>query len=362
MAVKPGYKQTEIGVIPEEWGVSGLAGVAEIRTGVAKNASTVVADPVSVHYLRVANVQDGFLDLSDMGKIEVRRADLRSYAVLPGDVLMNEGGDLDKLARGSVWRGEFDPCVHQNHVFAVRCGSSLYPEFLSAWTRTSGARRYFMLAGKQTTNLASINKTALGGLHLPVPPLPEQRAIAAALGDVDALLESLGRLIAKKRDLKQAAMQQLLTGQTRLPGFAGRLPSGRLGDLIIPRPGVSPLGAEEHATFIGMEDLGEAGTVLTWQVVPAADVRSGLTVFERDDILVAKITPCFENGKGALLDLLPTRAGFGSTEFHVLRAAKEQSPAGPLSPEGSCEEMMNGGNISWSVMFPMCKSSYVCAL
>jgi type I restriction enzyme S subunit len=89
-----------------------------------------------------------------------------------------------------------------------------------------------MLAGKQTTNLASINKTALGGLQVAVPPASEQRAIAAALGDVDALIGALDRLIAKKRDIKQAAMQQLLTGQTRLPGFSGEWKVNRLGGVV----------------------------------------------------------------------------------------------------------------------------------
>ncbi|MEI8243426.1 MAG: hypothetical protein WCI17_09195 [bacterium] len=107
MNMKPGYKQTEVGVIPVEWEVHSLREVTQIRSGIAKNANTATTDPVLVHYLRVANVQDGFLDLSEMSRIEVSRNDLQRFAVLPGDVLMNEGGDRDKLGRGSIWRGEF---------------------------------------------------------------------------------------------------------------------------------------------------------------------------------------------------------------------------------------------------------------
>jgi type I restriction enzyme, S subunit len=214
-----GYKLTEVGVIPEDWDVKPLCNIAEIRSGIAKNSKVSVIDPIFVHYLRVANVQDGFLDLKDMSKIGVSRNDLKRYAVLPGDVLMNEGGDLDKLGRGSIWRGEFNPCIHQNHVFIVRSRSSLLPEYLNTWTSGISARRYFLVAGKQTTNLATINKTALGHLPVALPPLPEQRSLATVLSDTDALLGALDRLIAKKRDLKQATMQQLLTGKTRLPGF-----------------------------------------------------------------------------------------------------------------------------------------------
>ncbi len=219
--MKPGYRQTDMGAIPEEWLVKPLSEVAQVRSGIAKNSSVSVADPILVHYLRVANVQDGFLDLSDMSQLEVSRSDLQRFAVLSGDVLMNEGGDRDKLGRGSIWHGEFDPCIHQNHVFVVRCGPTVTPDYLAIWSAGPAAKRYFLVAGKQTTNLASINKTALGKLPVMVPSPDEQRAIAKALSDVDALIDSLDRLIAKKRDIKQAAMQQLLTGQTRLPGFYG---------------------------------------------------------------------------------------------------------------------------------------------
>jgi hypothetical protein len=95
-----GYKRTEVGVIPEDWEVKALCAVAEIRSGIAKNSNISVSDPVLVHYLRVANVQDGFLDLSEMNQIAVSHRDLQRFAVLPGDVLLNEGGDLiDKLGR-----------------------------------------------------------------------------------------------------------------------------------------------------------------------------------------------------------------------------------------------------------------------
>ena len=230
--LRAGYKQTEVGVIPEDWEVLPLFRLAAIRGGIAKNTNGAVSDPVSVHYLRVANVQDGYLSLTEMSKIQLSRQDVPRYTVLPGDVLMNEGGDLDQLGRGAIWRGEFNPCVHQNHVFVVRCKSDLLPDYLNIWTASSSARRYFLFAGKQTTNLASISKSSLGDLPVAIPPVPEQRAIAAALGDVDALLGGLDRLIAKKRDLKQAAMQQLLTGQTRLPGFSGEWEVKRLGDVV----------------------------------------------------------------------------------------------------------------------------------
>ncbi|AWI54801.1 restriction endonuclease subunit S [Aquabacterium olei] len=228
----PAYRESEIGSIPGDWAVIKLASRASIQSGIAKNSSAMFRDPVSVPYLRVANVQDGYLDLDEVSLIDIERADLSRYAVLPGDVLMNEGGDLDKLGRGALWRGQINPCVHQNHVFVVRCKKGLVPEYLNAWTSTTQARRYFMLAGRQTTNLASINKTSLGELTVAVPPTEqEQREIAKAIDNADALIDSLEQLLTKRRQIKQGAMQELLTGNRRLPGFAGDWTCAPLGEI-----------------------------------------------------------------------------------------------------------------------------------
>ncbi|CTP90230.1 restriction modification system DNA specificity domain-containing protein [Xanthomonas translucens pv. phlei] len=169
---------------------------------------------------------------------------------------MNEGGDLDKLGRGSIWLGEFQPCIHQNHVFVVRCGSSISPEYLAIWSSGAKARRYFLVAGKQTTNLASINKKSLGELPVVLPAQDEQCAISTAMSDVDALLDRLDRLIAKKRAIKEAAMQQLLTGQIRLPGFSGDWEVKRLGDLAQIQRGASPRPIDDPRWFDERSNVG----------------------------------------------------------------------------------------------------------
>lgn len=232
------FKETEVGCVPRDWEVIALADRAAIQSGIAKNANATLRDPISVPYLRVANVQDGYLDLGQVSTIDVERAELNRYSVLPGDVLMNEGGDLDKLGRGAIWTGQINPCVHQNHVFAVRCGKGLVSTYLNAWTSSAQARRYFLLAGRQTTNLASINKTSLGDLIVAVPPTEiEQHQIAQALTDADALIDSLEQLLTKKRQIKQGAMHELLTGERRLPGFDGAWSIRTLSDLASVKTG-----------------------------------------------------------------------------------------------------------------------------
>lgn len=250
--VQGGLQQTEIGPIPLDWQVEPLAKVAEIRSGIAKNVNAVIADAIEVPYLRVANVQDGYLDLQEISTIRINREDLRRYSVLPFDVLMNEGGDIDKLGRGALWRGQIQPCVHQNHVFVVRCKPALAPQFLSAWSASPPARRYFLFAGKQTTNLASINKTSLGQLPVAMPRLrEEQERIAQALADADALIESLEQLLAKKRQIKQGAMQELLTGQRRLSGFSKSWARAQLSDICQMKSGESITSEriDEHSQY-----------------------------------------------------------------------------------------------------------------
>ena len=208
------FRQTAIGEIPEEWEVRELAEVADVQTGLAKNRGN--AGSLSVPYLRVANVQDGFLDLTEMKSVEVTENALSRYALKTGDVLFTEGGDADKLGRGTVWSGEIDPCLHQNHVFVARSRGNLRPEFLSLYGGSSRGKAYFLNCSKQTTNLASMNSTQLKGLPVPIPRLDEQDGILERIGAfADRLRLEEGYLDALD-NLKSSLMSALLTGEVRV--------------------------------------------------------------------------------------------------------------------------------------------------
>lgn len=119
-----------LGNVPAHWEVAPLKRYAAVQTGIAKGKDIEGKRTVSVPYLRVANVQDGHLALDEVATIDVPAEALLRYRLRPGDVLMNEGGDADKLGRGCIWRGEIADCIHQNHVFAVR-PHSVSPEWLN---------------------------------------------------------------------------------------------------------------------------------------------------------------------------------------------------------------------------------------
>ena len=196
---------------------SELRRIAHIQTGV-----TLSGDGDPLHptwpYLRVANVQMGRVDLEEVKDVRLSPADAAASMLRAGDVLMTEGGDIDKLGRGTVWDGTIDPIVHQNHVFAVRANRDrLVPEYLAWWLDSVTSRRYFYLTAKKTTNLASTNKTVVGRLPINVPPLYEQRAVVQHIDEqtsrIDTLITKAEEHIALAKERRAALITAAVTGQ-----------------------------------------------------------------------------------------------------------------------------------------------------
>jgi restriction endonuclease S subunit len=199
-----------------DWPIVSLQEVAEVRTGVAKGKKGMKT-PLELPYLRVANVQDGRIDLTEIKTIEVEAAQVQRYALQPGDVLMTEGGDFDKLGRGDVWEGQISPCLHQNHVFSVRPASDkLNSYYLAALAASDYGRRYFLSCAKRTTNLASINSSQLKAFPVVLPSLAVQEEIAKVVDAVNAKIAVLEEKRAAYQTLKRGLMQKLLTGEWRV--------------------------------------------------------------------------------------------------------------------------------------------------
>lgn len=165
-----------LGEVPEHWQVRRLKHTSKLQSGIPKGKDLTGKLSISVPMLRVANVQDGFLDLEDVHMMKIEPEQLTRFSLQKGDVLMNEGGDNDKLGRGAVWQGEIEPCIHQNHVFAIR-PYSIEPEWLDLITRASYAKFHFYRVAKQSTNLASISSTNIKETPLTVPPELERKEI-----------------------------------------------------------------------------------------------------------------------------------------------------------------------------------------
>lgn len=210
-----------LGEVPEHWEVKRLRLIATVQTGVAKGKDNTGQQTITMPYLRVANVQDGYLDLDDISTIEIPASDLRRYSLFAGDVLMNEGGDYDKLGRGHIWNGEIVPCIHQNHVFAVR-PTGVSSKWLNTITGSDYAQFYFMSRSKQSTNLASISSTNIMELPVVIPPSKEQQCIFNYLehetAKIDKLIEKAKQSIELMKERRSALISAAVTGKIDVRG------------------------------------------------------------------------------------------------------------------------------------------------
>jgi type I restriction enzyme S subunit len=192
--------------LPIHWRVKRLKYVASIQTGLTLGKDYAGRQTVARPYMRVANVQDGYLALETITHVSVPLEDVTRHELCAGDVLMTEGGDFDKLGRGYVWDGQIEGCLHQNHIFAVRPRRTfLEPHFLALLMTSAHGKKYFSTTSQQTTNLASTNSTKLRNFPLPLPSLDEQRTILRFL---DRQITKIDTLIGKKERLIELLQEQ----------------------------------------------------------------------------------------------------------------------------------------------------------
>jgi len=215
--------------VPSHWDIRPLKAVSNVQSGVTLGKDYGAQATAEFPYLRVANVQSGRVDLAVVKTIRVPKAEADRSRLQEGDVLMTEGGDPDKLGRGSVWDGQIATCLHQNHVFAVRPDRArLEPRYLAALLGTRYARSYFESTAKQTTNLASTNKTKIGQFTVLLPAVEEQHSIlsnlANALRPVQTAASRLEREIDLLREYRARLIADVVTGQLDVREAAARLP------------------------------------------------------------------------------------------------------------------------------------------
>lgn len=204
--------------VPENWDVGKLKGLAKVQTGVTLGKHHSDAHLEERPYLRVANVQAGYLDLSEVTTLRLPRQEAIRFQLQPGDVLMTEGGDIDKLGRGAIWNNEIAGCLHQNHIFAVRPRNErLRSEFLVYVMSSPVGRIYFEKTAKKTTNLASTNSTTLKAFSVPIPSVEEQdsilRTIELEAGIVDAAIQRARREIDLIREYRTRLISDVVTGK-----------------------------------------------------------------------------------------------------------------------------------------------------
>jgi type I restriction enzyme S subunit len=205
---------------PKDWPMKTLGDLAETASGVTKGKRYENQAMMTVPYMRVANVQDGHLILDEIKTITVSEEDGRRYQLKKGDVLLTEGGDPDKLGRGTVWQGEIPVCIHQNHIFRVRPGSQLRSEYLSAIVGSERGKRYFLRAAKQTTGIATINMTQLKAFPVLLPPVSIQDCYEKFVSRVTETRRKLMKRHQLVDELFNSLVVRAFSGQNGAEGHA----------------------------------------------------------------------------------------------------------------------------------------------
>jgi type I restriction enzyme S subunit len=233
---KPGYRQTEVGEIPEDWKIEKLGDCLLGAPQYGINAPAVQYTDSLPIYLRITDITDDSR-FSPENITSVRYVNGDKYVLKAGDLVFARTGA--SVGKTYLYKPEDGKLVFAGYLIRVKANQAkLLPSYLAAYVKTEHYWNW-VRAMSMRSGQPGINGTEYAQLPIPLPSPTEQHAIATALSDVDALITSLDRLIAKKRDIKQATMQQLLTGKTRLPGFSGKWKVKKLGEILKVRHGKS---------------------------------------------------------------------------------------------------------------------------
>lgn len=229
MDVRPGYKQTEVGVIPDDWDVVPLSQCLKNSPTYGINAPAVGFDFRLPTYLRITDIAENGR-FTEETKVSVDHPKAESYLLHPGDLVFARTGA--SVGKSYLYNPKDGELVFAGFLIRVQPDpNKLVSKYLSFYVRTS-AYWAWVTVNSMRSGQPGINGQEYGTLPIPLPPTKiEQHAIAEALSDADAYIESLEQLIAKKRLIKQGAMQEVLTGKRRLPGFSGEWEEISLGSM-----------------------------------------------------------------------------------------------------------------------------------
>ncbi|MEA4989793.1 Type-1 restriction enzyme EcoKI specificity protein [bioreactor metagenome] len=194
---------------PMGWEVVDLERLASLASGVTKGRKVTNQKLFKVPYMRVANVKDGYIDMSDIKYFEATEAEVSQYRLENGDILMTEGGDPDKVGRGAIWIYDMEDCIHQNHIFRVRLDAQhVRPVYFAEYLKQQKAKQYFLRCAKQTTGIASINMTQLKKLPVILPPLLLQNQFAAFVEQADKSKFTMQRQLSEIEILSSSLKQK----------------------------------------------------------------------------------------------------------------------------------------------------------
>ena len=344
MEVKPDYKQTEVGVIPEDWEIKPLHTLADkIMVGIA-SAATHAYRKRGVVMFRNQNIKPGYLDDMDVLYIDgVYERTFRNKRLKAGDLLTARTGYPGTT---SIVPAQYEGAQSFTTLITRPRHSLVDSEYLCFFINSEAGQTYFdhnQIGGGQK----NVNAGSLKHLAIPLPPTrAEQQAIAEALGDADALIESLEQLLTKKRQIKKGAMQELLTGKKRLPRFSGEREVKRLGEFVsIRNQKALPSGLDVDTLCIELDHIGQ-GDGRLFEYSAAQYSTSSKYHFCSGDVLFGRLRSYLR--KFWLAD----RDGICSTEIWPLMVDPEQARNDFLYAIVQSDEFIATANISYGTHMP----------
>ncbi|WP_131753376.1 restriction endonuclease subunit S [Burkholderia vietnamiensis] len=347
MELKSGYKQTEVGVIPSDWVVKSLGELGRFKNGINKSAEDFGYGYPLVNLLDVFGVSKLKANGSDFGLVNSNDSERRAYELKRGDVLfVRSSVKPEGVGLTTLIHDDLPDAVFSGFLLRFRDGGELVTEYKEHCFFQEGFRRS-LIANSTVSANTNVNQNALKKLYIWFPPeKSEQSAIAEALSDVDALLSGLDKLIAKKRDLKQAAMQQLLTGKTRLPGFSGEWEVNRFGEFVsIRNQKVMPTQVEPETLCVELEHVGQGDGRLLARGGASSSSASKYR-FRAGDVLFGRLRSYLRKYWCASED------GICTTEIWPLMFDKERVSAGFVFALVQTDNFIEAASVSYGTHMP----------
>jgi type I restriction enzyme S subunit len=274
------------------WPSQRIDSVGEVQGGRQRSEKIVNGNPCK--YLRVANVFDGYIDFSNVYDMLFTDREKDIYSLRPGDILLNEGQSLELVGRSAIYDGTPETYCFQNTLIRFRPSSQIMSEFAQQVFQFYLTTGVFAAIAARTTSIAHLGVERFASLRIPVPPLPEQKAIAAVLSAWDRAMGQTATLIAAKERLKQGLMQQLLSGRRRFPEFRRQeLQPTRLNAVLSkvaravtvePSKSYREIGIRSHGKGIFHKDPVEGrslGNKRVYEVVPGCLTLNIVFAWER---------------------------------------------------------------------------------
>lgn len=199
-----------------------LNNYANIVAGITKGKDYINKETVEVPYLRVANVQDGYLDFSEIKMIQASELEVEKYALVYNDLLLTEGGDPDKLGRGFLWRNEIEGCIFQNHLFRVRVKerNKLNPVFLNYLVSSLYGKSYFLKCARQTTGIATINSSHVKNFPIFIPSIELQDSFAKKALKIEGIIKNTKQKISLLIELLKSLSDLAFRGELEFTATA----------------------------------------------------------------------------------------------------------------------------------------------